>query len=378
VSVKGRVLDCDGQPIAGANLIAEVENRSPDPDVVPTDAWRGVEWVEANEQGEFECPAASGRCRLRVEAGGWIPMQDIEEIQVASGADTHVPDIMMSRLPTLRGRALNKDGQPFPNAVVRMRSRSLHWMHPVVTDKEGRFEFKIESLSSDPVTNKREFEHWIVAFDPQRPFTGRRKVDLRAGGLHDTLDVTLEATPPDWTLTQFSELFSPWERADEEVLRLRKPVEAGQRGQPAPEIDSSHWLNTDARSLRDLRGNYVLLDFWFIGCGPCHYDLPSVKLVHQFYSDRGVTVLAVHTNSSTAEEVRAYAAREGMTFPIVVDEPDGRITEAYRKVGLNGYPSYMLIDPDGNFVQNDSAIPSPTLRNYKLEIVRRFVLEHNQ
>jgi peroxiredoxin len=163
------------------------------------------------------------------------------------------------------------------------------------------------------------------------------------------------------------------ERADE--ARERTKYSAGERGQPAPELDGVAWFNTDARSLNDFRGRYVLLDFWFIGCGPCHADFPSVKLVHERFTKHGVTVIGVHDNSSTPEAVREHCQQHGLTFPIVVDHPDERILSAYRELGVRGFPWYVLIGPDGNILGSDGATDAPPLRRFKLEVIRKYHLE---
>jgi peroxiredoxin len=150
---------------------------------------------------------------------------------------------------------------------------------------------------------------------------------------------------------------------------------AGARGQPAPELDGVAWFNTKARSLNDFRGRYVLLDFWFTGCGPCHDDFPSVKLVHERFEQHGVTVIGVHDNSSTPEAVLEHCKQQGLMFPIVVDHADERILKAYRKLGVNGFPSYILIGPDGNVLENDDAADGPSLHFFKLEVIRKYVLD---
>ena len=153
------------------------------------------------------------------------------------------------------------------------------------------------------------------------------------------------------------------------------------RGQAPPEIDSSLWLNTNDRTLKldDLRGKYILLDFWFTGCGPCHGDFPSVKLVHELYKDRGVQVIGVHNNSSTPEAVREHVAKIGLPFPVAVDHPDGRTIARFEEHGVpHGYPDYMLISPEGKVLLDDRTIPHPSLRAYKLEIIRKLVLESQE
>jgi hypothetical protein len=65
-------------------------------------------------------------------------------------------------------------------------------------------------------------------------------------------------------------------------------------------------------------------------------------------------------------------------FPIVVDHADGRILNAYRELGVQGFPSYILIGPDGNILENDRATDGPLLRLFKLELLRKYVLQrHN-
>ncbi len=147
-------------------------------------------------------------------------------------------------------------------------------------------------------------------------------------------------------------------------------------GKEPPELDGAHWLNTDKprMSWPDFRGKYVLLQFWTTWCGPCHGDLPSVKLAHELYKDRGLVIIGVHDNSMPLEAVKEDAAKHGMSWPIVVDHPDGRILRDYEEHGLSGYPSYMLIGPDGKVVRDDDTIPGPQLRSFKLEILRQLLM----
>jgi thiol-disulfide isomerase/thioredoxin len=132
-------------------------------------------------------------------------------------------------------------------------------------------------------------------------------------------------------------------------------------------------LGLAAPSLADFRGKYVLLDFWFAACGPCHREFPVVTLIHEFYKD-DVVVIGVHNNSALPGAVREHAAKIGLTFPIVVDHPDGRIVSRYQKHGLvPHYPSYVLIGPDGNILLDDKTIANPRLSTYKLEILHNYL-----
>jgi len=55
-------------------------------------------------------------------------------------------------------------------------------------------------------------------------------------------------------------------------------------------------LIVDIGELAELRGKYVLLQFWFAGCLPCQLDFPSVKLAHELYKEKGLVVVGIHNN----------------------------------------------------------------------------------
>lgn len=121
-------------------------------------------------------------------------------------------------------------------------------------------------------------------------------------------------------------------------------------GQMAPEFPSGAiWLNSGALTQKSLRGKVVLVDFWEYTCVNCLRTLPYVKKWHQKYADKGLVIIGVHTPefliSQRKENVEAFAKREGLTYPIVLDN-DHRIWQSYQ--GLGGYwPRKFLIDSRG-------------------------------
>jgi peroxiredoxin len=79
-----------------------------------------------------------------------------------------------------------------------------------------------------------------------------------------------------------------------------------------------------------------------------------VKLLYETYKDRGLVVIGVHNNSVDADSVREHSQQQGLKFPIVVDQRDDRILASYKKIGaVDGFPSYLLIDPEGKIAEID-------------------------
>jgi thiol-disulfide isomerase/thioredoxin len=247
-------------------------------------------------------------------------------------------------------------------------------LQPVITNENGRFEIQPSGIPVDDETGARQFNQHVVAFDPHRPLAAR--YDVR---LDKPADIVLKLEPhdADWPLAAFVDELGKWERGIAPPEATEGTAAISLRSRVPPELDGAAWINTDGKplTLASLRGKYVLLDFWFTGCSPCHRDFPSVKLAHELFKDKGVILIGVHNNSSPPEAVREHVAKIGLPFPVMVDHADGRTVAAYESHGIaSAFPAYVLLGPDGKVLLDDSTIPHPTLRSYKLEIIRKYLL----
>jgi DNA-binding beta-propeller fold protein YncE/cytochrome oxidase Cu insertion factor (SCO1/SenC/PrrC family) len=120
---------------------------------------------------------------------------------------------------------------------------------------------------------------------------------------------------------------------------------------PAPEISGgSGWLNaTGPLELKDLRGKFVLLDFWTYCCINCMHILPELKKLEHAYPNN-LVVIGVHSakfdEEKDLENIRAAILRHEIEHP-VVNDPDHKIWDKYF---VNSWPSLRVIDPEGNLV----------------------------
>lgn len=142
------------------------------------------------------------------------------------------------------------------------------------------------------------------------------------------------------------------------ALLAAAPAAAGQDWVgtvPAPDFPGGlDWLNTDAPlSLEDLRGRIVLLDFWTYGCINCIHVIPELERLQREYADV-LTVIGVHsakfTNEADTGNIRLIADRYGRSEPIVNDAG----FDVWRSYGMNAWPGFILIDPEGDIVGRHS------------------------
>lgn len=104
------------------------------------------------------------------------------------------------------------------------------------------------------------------------------------------------------------------------------------------------WINTEQLRIDKQLGRPLVIAFWDARRAVSVRPLIELEQWHRAYGPRGARVIAVHVDGdgagTTADDVRAAAARLGLTMPIVVDE-DLLIADAF---GLHGVPSRYVFD----------------------------------
>ncbi|MEO0471216.1 MAG: TlpA disulfide reductase family protein [Bacteroidota bacterium] len=107
-------------------------------------------------------------------------------------------------------------------------------------------------------------------------------------------------------------------------------------------------LEGDTLQLSDLRGKYVLIDFWASWCGPCRRENPNVKRVYENYKDKGFEILGVSLDNNHSAWEKAVVA-DGLQWLHVSDLKRFR-SAAAQAYGVPSIPHTVLIDPDGKII----------------------------
>jgi len=164
-------------------------------------------------------------------------------------------------------------------------------------------------------------------------------------------------------------------------------------GKPAPALNFKWSTRDGLKTLADLKGKVVVLDFWATWCGPCVSSFPQVRELTAHYKDLAVVVLGVtsiqgsitglqpqriDTKGNPQKEMALmtdYIKAKDITWTIVFSEEEVFNPD----YGITGIPHMAIIAPDGTLRHTGlhPALPHPEkvekidalLKEFKLPVV---------
>ncbi len=133
---------------------------------------------------------------------------------------------------------------------------------------------------------------------------------------------------------------------------LDSPFRQRVRVPPLPE--GLEWLNTAGPlDLADLRGKFVLLDFWTYCCINCMHILPELKKLERAYPNQ-LVVIGVHSAKFETEKDSKNIAEAILRYQIEHPVINDANLAVWRRFGANAWPTIVLIDPEGYAVWGTS------------------------
>lgn len=102
-------------------------------------------------------------------------------------------------------------------------------------------------------------------------------------------------------------------------------------------------INGNTYTFSDILKNKkaIVLNFWFINCGPCQMEFPYLQSAYNSYSD-DLTVIAINPVDEKENNIKKYATKNGLTLPLA--KGDQAWITAF---SLRGFPTTVVIDRYG-------------------------------
>ena len=199
------------------------------------------------------------------------------------------------------------------------------------------------SESERPAFTHRPARHGLIG-----PFSGRQLLAGAIAVLVIAIVGVVVTTPLGNTANQ-PDLIDPLATP---FIIGEAPAEGLHAGQQAPEMtidlgDGSTYqlkdLDGNPVRLADLRGKVVWLNFFASWCPPCQQETPILRTLSDTYRDRGLEVVGISVQETTASDVKAYADRYRLRYPIGFDG-SGNVLRQYRVFAL---PTQFFLDTNG-------------------------------
>jgi peroxiredoxin len=289
--LQGRVMDIDGKPVAGAQVMAgSASNR-----------------VKTDENGYYRLDGLL----FLVEVSMSVYHPDYGHSSFAYVPTNRAHDFVIAKAERyLAGKVVDADGDPVADVTVftepQLDAASGHINPADSTNLLG--EFRLENTVHERVSvglssNELKFSK---SFDDVE--TNREDVVF-------VFDKSLE--PPEEPPTEEQQARREYRETVETRLEELK-------GKPAPELDVSEWLCGEPVKLAELKGKVVVLYFWSRGARMNLFDrIEAIRLLNVLqreYGDEHLVCIGIHESRADADEQRKRMAEREIAFPAALDK----------------------------------------------------------
>lgn len=120
---------------------------------------------------------------------------------------------------------------------------------------------------------------------------------------------------------------------------IKNPESEFTKGEKALDFSATD-LDGNTFKLSDLKGQVVVLNFWFTKCGPCVQEMPELNKLTENFKDKKVKFLAITFNQK--DIIEQFLEEKDFKFTIVPNAND--VVSLY---GVNSFPTSIVIDKEG-------------------------------
>jgi thiol-disulfide isomerase/thioredoxin len=149
-------------------------------------------------------------------------------------------------------------------------------------------------------------------------------------------------------ITQFSN-----KNYQRKINKINNIAESLGKGKPAPFFEATN-IDGKRGSIADLQGKFVLIDVWATWCGPCKQQSPYFEKFALKYKKENIQFIALSTDENIQKWYIAAKSKSKSVLQLHTNNLN-LFTKDYDLVSI---PRFILIDPNGNFVNANLPFPS--------------------
>lgn len=197
---------------------------------------------------------------------------------------------------------------------------------------------QLEYFENTPVS-----EHWLFSYFPHIRFMEYKKNEdlvAKIKSIYGLIPENYLSTPMGKDITTY--MYPP------QVVNV---------GDTLPDA-TLYDLDGNKRYISELKGKYVLLDFWSQACGPCIASIPELKEISEMYKDT-LSVVSINSEGENAwkqavktHKLDGYQWNEKVNVPLL-----------NKMMDMSGIPAYVLLTPEGIVQEKWTGYGKGSLKN---------------
>jgi thiol-disulfide isomerase/thioredoxin len=102
---------------------------------------------------------------------------------------------------------------------------------------------------------------------------------------------------------------------------------------------------TGSPTIRELRGQWVVVNYWAQWCTPCIREIPELNALNQQYPQ--VNVLGVNFDGASGEQLATQVRKLKIDFPMLADDPAADLGLSRPAV----LPTTLILNPAGELTE---------------------------